>query len=78
MFDVYKDVSIKNTERAKRQTGSDGIAYQNILPGFQVKNWSKILSVSANKDEIVRFLVGQGKERHFWDRLNDKTFFVTE
>ena len=69
---------MKNTERAKRQTGSDGIVYQTILPGFQVKNWSKILSFSANKAEMVCFLVGQWKERHLWDRLNDKTFFVNE
>ena len=78
VFDVYKDVSIKNVERAKRKTGSDGIVYQNILPGFQVKNWSKILSVSANKAEIVRFLVGQWKEMHFRNRLHGKTLFVTE
>ena len=78
VFDIYKDVPMKNTERAKLQTDSDGIAYQSILPGFQVKNWNKILSVTANKAEIVCFLVGQWKKRHFWDRVNDKTFFVNE
>ena len=38
VFHVYKDISIKNAERSKRASGSKGITYQNILPGYQVKN----------------------------------------
>ena len=78
VFDVYKDISIKNVERSKRATGPEGVTYQNILPGFQVKNWSKILSVSANKAEVVRFLVGQWKEKQFREKLCDRTLYVTE
>ena len=59
VFDVCKDISMKNAERSERASGSKGITYQNILPDYQVKNWSKILTVSSNKTELVRFLVGQ-------------------
>ena len=78
VFDVYKDISIKNIERSKRATGTKGVTYQNILPGYNVKNWNKILSVAANKTEVVRFLVGQWKEKRFRDKLNDRILYVTE
>jgi hypothetical protein len=78
VFDIYKDISIKNAERSKRATGPVGITYKNILPGYQVKNWSKILSVSANKTELVRFLVGQWKQEQYRDKLLNKTLYVTE
>ena len=33
VFDVYRDLSIKNPERSKRSSGSvEGIRYKNILP----------------------------------------------
>ena len=78
VFDVYKDISIKNIERSKRATCTKGVTYQNILPGYNVKNWNKILSVAANKAEVVRFLVGQWKEKRFRDKLNDRILYVTE
>ena len=37
VFDIYKDISIKNAERSERATGPKGITYQNILPGNEVK-----------------------------------------
>ena len=40
VFDVYKAISIK---RWKRANGSVAITYHQILPGYQVKNWSKLL-----------------------------------
>ena len=41
-------------------------------------NWNKILSVAANKAEVVRFLVGQRKEKRFRDKVNDRILYVTE
>ena len=43
-----------------------------------MKNWSKILSVSANKTELMRFLVGQWKQEQYRDKLLNKTLYVTE
>ena len=78
VFDIYKDISIKNAERSERATGPKGITYQNILPGYQVKNWSKILSVSSKKTELVRFLVGQWKQEQYREKLRNKTLYLTE
>ncbi|CAB3994853.1 Hypothetical predicted protein [Paramuricea clavata] len=75
VFDIYKDISIKNAERSKRATGPVGITYKNILPVYRVKNWSKILSVPANKTELVRFLVGQWKQG---SQASQQTLYVTE
>ena len=78
VHDVYRDVSIKNTERSKRASmGNDGITYKNILPGYQVKNWSKVLSVSSNKSELVRFLVEEWKRKEYRDKLKHKILYVT-
>ena len=45
---------------------------------YNVKNWNKILSVAANKAEVVQFLVGQWKEKRFRDKVNDRILYVTE
>ena len=57
VFDIYRDVSIKNAERFKRSSRQEGVRYKNILPSYQVKSWNKLLSVSSNKTEAVKFIV---------------------
>ena len=42
VFDVYREVSIKNVERLKRASTSDGLQYKNILPAYTVKSWNKL------------------------------------
>ena len=61
VFDVYREVSIKNVERLKRVSASDGVHYKNKLPACTVKSWNKLLSVTVNKLKIVKFLVSQWK-----------------
>ena len=63
VFDAYKDVSIKNVERSKRATETDGITYKNILPGFQVKSWSSMLGVLVNKTETYSLPSGRIETR---------------
>ena len=77
VFDVYPNQSIKNAERAKRASGTDGVRYQSILPGFKVMSWCKVLTVSSNKIEIVKFLVSQGKTEEFRRKLGERKLFVT-
>ena len=78
VFDVYMQVSIKNVERSKRaSSASDGIKYKNILPGYKVKTWSKLLCVTSNKIEIVRFLLLQWKNLEFRSKLFDRAMYVT-
>ncbi len=77
VFDVYRNVSIKNAERLKRLSASDALHYKNILPAYAVKSWNKLLSVSANKTEIMKFLVSQWKSDKFRSRLANRRMYVT-
>ena len=77
MFDVYREVSIKNVERSKRVPTSDGVHYKNILPAYTVKSWSKLLSVTANKPEIIKFLVSQWNSEAFRSKLGNQIKYVT-
>ncbi|XP_020622284.1 acid phosphatase type 7-like [Orbicella faveolata] len=81
LADPYEQ-SIKNVERSKRASGSDGIKYKNILPGYKVishgyKSWSKLLSIASNKVEIVKLLVSQWKKKEFRSKLGDRKLYVT-
>lgn len=79
VFDDYREVSIKNVERLKRvqMSTSDIVQHKNILPAYTVKSWNKLLSVTANKPEIVKFLVSQWKTEAFRGRLGNYTMYVT-
>ena len=77
VFDVYHEQSIKNVEKSKRASGSEGIMYKNILLGYKVKSWSKLLSIASNKVEIVKLLVSQWKKEEFRSKLGDRTLYVT-
>ena len=76
VLDVYREVLIKNVERLKRVSTSDSVHYMNILSAYTVKSWNKLLSVTANKPEIVKFLVLQ-KTTPFRDGLSNRTMYVT-
>ena len=77
LFDMYHEVSIKNVERIKRVSTSDGVQYKNILPAYTGKSCNKLLSVTANKPEIVKFLVSQWKTDTFRSRLGNRIMYIT-
>ena len=77
VFDMYREVLIKNVERMRRVSTSDGVQYKNILPAYTVKSWNKLLSVTANKSEIVKFLVSQWKTDTFRGRLGNRIMYIT-
>ena len=62
VFDVYFDVSIRNAERAKRSSCSEGAKCKNILQAYPIKSWKKFMSTQTNKTEVVHFLVSQRKK----------------
>jgi len=64
VLDMYREVSIKNVERLKRMATSNGVQY-------------KLLSVTANKPEIVKFLVSQWRTLAFRVRLGNRIMYVT-
>ena len=59
VFDVYREVSIKVVERLERVSTSEDVHYKNILHAYTVKSWNKLLGVTANKPEIVKFPMSQ-------------------
>ena len=77
VFDTYPDVSIKNAKRSKRSARSESVRYKNILPGHPIKSWSKFLTVSSNKTEVVKFLVTEWKKYGFTYKLGNRSLFVT-
>ena len=76
-FDVYCEVSIKNVERLKRMSSSDGVQYKKILPACTMKSWSKLFSVTANKRDIVKLLVLKCKVEAFRGRLGNRITYMT-
>lgn len=56
---------------------SEGVQYENILPAYTVKSWNKLLSVTSNKPEIVKFLVSQWKREAFRGRFSNRIMYVT-
>ena len=64
VLNMYREVSIKNVERLKRMATSNGVQY-------------KLLSVTANKPEIVKFLVSQWRTLAFRVRLDNRIMYVT-
>ena len=56
IIDQYPEISIKNIERDQRATRSGSVRI-NISGGAQKcpQQWSKFLSIGANKSELVHF-----------------------
>ena len=76
VFDVYREISIKNTERANR--GADmGIQFRNIAPGYSIQQWRKLLDSSSNKASLIKFLVNTWKQPFQGEKLQEKVLYVT-
>ena len=56
VFDVYKEYSIKNTERSRGTTAIIGTQFKNIALRHKVQQWSKFLANSANKKSLIKVL----------------------
>ena len=69
---------IKNAERAKRISCSEGVKHINILLAYPIKSWKKFMSTQTNKTEVVHFLVSQRKKSEYTSRLGNKVLYVTE
>lgn len=61
----------------KRVSTSDGVHYKNIPSANTVKLWNKLLSVTANKPEIFKFLVSQWNTEAFRGKLCNHTMYAT-
>ena len=75
IFDVYREDSIKNAER-ENWGCTTGIQLRNIAPGHRMQQWRKFLSSSANKANLIRFLVAELKTPKRMHKLQDKQLYV--
>ena len=76
VFDVYRETSIKNTEREKRG-GYTGIEYRNIQPDHRIQQWRKFLSNPQNKKQLVRVVTEEWQKERFRQRLTGRHLFTT-
>lgn len=76
VFDSYRAVSIKDLERSKRSKGQT-LTFQNIAPGHRIQQWRKLLSSSANKENLIEFLVNEWQKPKNVEKLQQKVLFVT-
>ncbi|KAG0716309.1 hypothetical protein GWK47_009996 [Chionoecetes opilio] len=76
VFDVYKETSIKDAERANRSAGT-GIHFKNIQPGHNIQQWRKLLGSSSNKASLIKFLVEEWKKPQHREKLEGKELYVT-
>lgn len=75
VFDVYREDSIKIAERANRGC-TTGIQFRNIAPGHRIQQWRKFITHSANKANLIRFLVAEWKTPKLREKLKDKQLYV--
>ena len=76
VFDVYKETSIKDAERANRGTDR-GISVQEQEPGHIIQQWRKLLCSSSNKAFLIKLLVDEWKGPKHREKLQNKTLYVT-
>ena len=75
IFDVYRDNSIKNTEREHR--GAEyGNEFRNLQPDHKVQQWRKFLLNPQNKKALTIFVTKEWKQDKYRRKLSDKVLFV--
>ena len=75
VFDVYRDLSIKNVERKRRS--KDQLLFKSIIATSQIKQWGSFLSCNKNKNSLVEFFVSQWKNAESRLKIGQKTIYVT-
>ena len=62
VFDVYRDLSIKNAERVRRSTGK--FEFSSIILTQKIQQWHSFLSNGTNKTSLVAFLNEKWKKEN--------------
>ena len=58
VFDVYRDMSIKNTDRKVNRGASEAMNFTYIQGGHKIQQWRKFLCGQKNKTSLIQFLCG--------------------
>ena len=64
VFDVYKDVSIKNAERQKRSKSLEAIVYKTLFPSQVVQQWDSFKASPVNKANLIRFITSEWRKEN--------------
>ena len=64
MFDVYKDVSIKNAERQSRSNSVEAIVYKTLFPSQVVQQWDSFKASPVNKSNLIRFITSEWRKEN--------------
>ena len=59
VFDVYKDVSIKNAEWQSRSSSVEAIVYKTLFPSQVVQQWDSFKARPVNKANLIRFIASE-------------------
>ena len=75
VFDVYRENSIKNTEREHR--GAEyGNEFRNLEPDHKVQQWRNFLLNPQNKKALTIFVTKEWKQDKYRRKLTGKVLFV--
>ena len=75
IFDVYRENSIKNTQREHR--GAEyGNGFTNLQPDHKVDQWRKFLLNPQNKNALTIFVTKEWKQDKYRTKLTGKVLFV--
>ena len=76
VFDVYREMSIKNSERSRRTNSKKTTSFQSLTPSHKIKDWRGFLTSGSNKTALVKFLVELWSEDHNKKKIQTE-FYVT-
>ena len=76
VFYVYRDISIKTAERAKR-VSDEGFQFNKIMPGHRIKCWSRLLTSSSTKTKLITYLSDDWKNPEKREKPGAKLVYVT-
>jgi len=76
VFDVYQQISIKNTDRVARGSQAS-ISFSQIAREHRIKQWRNFLCNSQNKTRLIEFLVSDWSSESQRKKLNGKDIYVT-
>ena len=64
MFDVYKDVFIKNAEWQSRSNSVEAIVYKTLFPNQVVQQWDSFKASPVNKANLIRFITSEWRKEN--------------
>ena len=64
VFDVYKDVSIKNAEWQSRSNSVEAIVYKTLFPSQVVPQWDSFKANPVNKANLIRFIASEWRKEN--------------